>query len=104
MTRLAVDVPAQVKRQIVEIVSFIADDSVGNALAWEARLTAALDGLADQHGDPIDEDATARYGRPIRKLVFERTYLVHYRVDVDTAVVYVMNVRHGMRLRRAGEP
>ena len=104
MTPYAVVVPPEVKRQILEIASFIADRSVDNAFAWEGRMTAALDALADVHGHAIDEAATARLGVRFRKATFEKTHLIHYWVDDPTTTVFVVNVRDGRREPRPGEP
>ncbi len=103
MTPLPVIVPPDVRAQITEVVLHIAHASVRNALAWEARLTAALDALGGFHGHAIDEDASGRVGETLRKTVFEGTYLIHYQVDLGVAVV-VANVRHGARQPRPGEP
>ena len=75
-----------------------------NALAWEDRLPAALRGLGEFHGHAVDEDARERLGGTTQKMVFERTYLVHYEVDKRAGVVTVVNVRHGARRPRRGEP
>lgn len=103
MTPLPVFVPPDVRAQVRAIVLHIASDSGPNALAWESRLTATLDRLGEFHGHALDEKASRGLGEPIRKTVFEGTYLVHYQVDTGRAVV-VVNVRHGARQPRAGEP
>jgi len=103
MTRLPVIVTPNARSQITEIVWYIAEDSLNNGLAWEARLIATLDALGGFHGHAIDEDASERAGDQLRKVVFESTYLDHYHVDVGVAVV-VSNVRHGARLPRRREP
>lgn len=104
MKRLLVIISPTVYRQVDQIVCYIANDSIDRALAWEERLLAALNWLAEVHGHAIDEDASERLGQTIRKLVFERTYLIHYHVSEQSKVVVVLNVRHGARLPRAGEP
>ena len=83
---------------------YIARDSMINALAWERRLRAAIDTLGETHGHAVDEEASARSGRPVRKLVFERTYLIFYRVDEVKARIDVVNFRHGARVPRGNEP
>jgi plasmid stabilization system protein ParE len=102
--KLRVNTPSEVRQQIREQVLYIARDSVDNALAWEDRPAAAIDGLADFHGHAIDEEASKRLAYSVRKLVFERTYLVHYRVDDAASEVRVVRVRHGARLPKADEP
>ena len=102
MNRLPIIIPPAVREQIRETVLYIARDSADNALAWEGRLRAELGMLADIHGHAVDESASERLGRTLRKVVFERTYLIHYHVS--DAGVYVVNLRHGARLPRAGEP
>jgi plasmid stabilization system protein ParE len=77
-------------------------DSIDNALAWEQRLLAALNALGDLHVNSIDQMASERVGKPVRKAVFERTYLIHYHVG--RAQVDVVNIRHGARLPRGDEP
>jgi plasmid stabilization system protein ParE len=96
ITQLALD-------QIREQIFYIAQDSVDNALAWEDRLLAALKGLSEFHGHAIDEDARERLGGTTQKMVFERTYLVHYEVNENAGVVTVVNIRHGARLPRKDE-
>ena len=104
MKRLPVIVPAEVKEQIRAQVRYIARDSVDNALAWEDRVRAALDGLGDAHGHAVDEDASRRVGQQLRRTVFERTYLIHYRINDKPAAVEVVGFRHGARLPRRGDP
>jgi plasmid stabilization system protein ParE len=102
--RLKVSLSDDVKMQIREQVLYIASDSVDNALAWEDRLRAAINGLAAFSGHPIDENATPRVNAVVHKMVFERTYLVHYHINESAGVVEVVNFRHGAKLPRRGEP
>ena len=102
MKRLDVIVSTEVRRQISDMVFYIARDSIDNALAWESRLLATLDALGDAHGYAVDESASERVGFTVRKVVFEKTYLIHYRVTA--AAVEIVNVRHGARLPGKGEP
>ena len=104
MKRWLVDVPPLVENLITAQVLYIAEDSIENALAWEARLDAAVHSLADMPGLAIDEDASERLGLTIHKLVFEGTYLIHYWLDEAALVVRVIGFRHGARLPRRGEP
>jgi plasmid stabilization system protein ParE len=104
MNRLTVSVSEAVKQQITEQVFFIAQDSIDHALLWEARLRAAINGLGEFYGHAVDEVASQRVGQIIHKMVFEKTYLVHYQVNVAAGVVEVVNFRHGSRLPQRGEP
>ncbi len=102
--RLSVVVSDDVKSQILQQVLYISKDSIDNALAWEDRVQAAIMGLGDFHNHAADDAASERAGIRLRKVIFERTYLIHYRVDTDAGIVEVMNFRHGARLPRHGEP
>ena len=104
MKRLKVIIAPVVQRQIEAQVLYIAKDSIDNALAWEDRLRIAIENIGTVPGHAIDEVATLRLGYPIRKSVFERTYLIHYRVDDLKQVVEIVNFRHGTRLPEKGEP
>lgn len=104
MKRYRVIYAPSVYEQIDEQVMFIARDSVDHALAWADRLGAAIDGLADVYGYAVDDDVSERLGYPVRKFVFERTYIVFCVVDEDARVVRVVSMRHGARLPRDGEP
>ncbi|MDB5295235.1 MAG: hypothetical protein JWO31_1218 [Phycisphaerales bacterium] len=104
MRRLTVVIPPVVQEQITAQALHIAQDSIDHALAWENRLRVAIDGLGDLPGYAVDEDASDRLGYPVRKAVFERTYLIHFVVDDAAGAVRVVNFRHGARLPRRGEP
>ena len=104
MKRYRVIIPPSVERQILEHLLYIARDSVDHALTWERRLRAAIAHLADGPGFAIDPRASARMGEPIHRYVFERTYLVHYRVDRDRRRIELLNFRHGARLPDVEEP
>ena len=104
MKRLQVHVSDSVKPQIREQLLYIAQDSIDNAPAWEDRLLEALQGLGDFYNHAVDEEAVARVGGTVRKLVFEKTYLIHYEVNEANRVVEVLNFRHGARLPQRGEP
>jgi plasmid stabilization system protein ParE len=84
-------------------VLYIAQDSIDNALAWEDRLRAVIEGLGDFHGHAIDDDASKELGYPVHKLVYEGTYLIHYRVDDAAHEVRVVRFRHGARVPVSGE-
>ena len=104
MKRLPVHIVPIVWDEIARQVRYIALDSIDNALAWEDRVTATLRGLEDFHGHAVDQDASEQLGYTVRKLVFERTYLIHYRVDERAEQIRVVGFRHGARLPRDGEP
>ncbi len=104
MKRYRLIIAPIVRDQISQQVLFIAHDSIVNALAWEGRLRRAVSALVDFSGYAKDEDATDRLGFVVHKFVFERNYLVHFRVDKSAAIVYVLNFRHGARLPKSGEP
>lgn len=104
MKRLAVVLAPSVQDQITAQMLHIAADSVDNALAWEDCLSLAIDQLGDVPGHAVDEDASERLGYEVRKLVFEGTYVIHFRVDESMGVIRVLNFRHGARLPSQGEP
>jgi len=104
MKRLKVVIPPSVQEQIRDQLLYIAEDSIDNALAWEDRLRASINGIGNMHGHAIDEAASARLGETIRKCVFEKTYLIHYRVNTAAGTVEIVNFRHGSRLPRTAEP
>jgi plasmid stabilization system protein ParE len=83
---------------------FISRDSVSRAIAWEDRLLAEINAIGELPADAVDPDASARYGSPLRKRVFEKTYLIHYEILEASATINVVNLRHGARLPRRGEP
>ena len=104
MIAFAVNVPANVKKQMAEIVAFIADEDEDRALAWEKRLMDALRGLGRFHGHAVDRAASDRFGQTVQRMVFEGAYLVHYQVDEESLAVDVKNLRHGKRLPGDEEP
>jgi plasmid stabilization system protein ParE len=78
---------------------------VDNALAWEERVRAAIQNLCTlPTRNPVDGAATERMGRDIRKIVFERNYLIFYHVDEAKRSIDILNFRHGARLPRRDEP
>jgi plasmid stabilization system protein ParE len=98
-------IPQVVQDQIHAQVLYIARDSVNNALAWETRLRAAFKELATlPTRNPVDATASDRIGERVRKMVFERTYLVFYRIRESNRAVDILNFRHGAHLPQAGEP
>jgi len=103
VTRRPVHVSPFVEDEILRQVLYIAEDSLDNALVWEDRLRAAMKGLGDFQGHAIDDDASMELGYPVHKLVFEGTYLIHYRVDDAAGEVRILRFRHGARLPRIGE-
>jgi plasmid stabilization system protein ParE len=102
--RLKVIVTPDAQEQMLERILQIAKDSVQNALKWEDRLRAAIGRIGELPGHAVDEDATRRLGRTVRKYVFEGAYLIHYLVNESAGTVNIINFRHGARLPRRGEP
>ena len=105
MKQFRVIIPPVVQEQIRAEVLYIAADSVDVALAWEDRLRSAINAIGDLPGShAVDQDAATRIGLTVHKMVFERTYLIHYLVNQDAATVEIVNFRHGARLPRKEEP
>lgn len=104
MRRFKVILSPTVQKQITEQVMLFAQDSIDNALAWEQRLRDAIMSLSDGRGHTRDPEASRRVGFSVRRLVFDRTYLVHHVVDSKQGVIRVVNFRHGARMPRKGEP
>ena len=104
MTSLTVIVSPLVHDQVLERAWVIAEHSIANAIEWQDRVRKALDGLGDRLGHAVDEQATRRLGRRTYRLVFERTYLIFYRIDPTASQLGVFFFRHGAREPRAGEP
>jgi plasmid stabilization system protein ParE len=102
--RFTLIIAPKVQEEITAQVLRIAQDSVENAIRWENRLRSAVEGIGNMPGYSFDEDATRRLGYPIRKYVFEGTYLIHYWVDDAAGIIKIINFRHGARLPRTGEP
>lgn len=94
-----------VQDQIWEQVKFIAVDSIDHALNWEDRLRREVLNLGTMpRRYPVNQAASERSGEPVRKMVFERTYLLFYRINLESRSVEILNFRHGARLPRANEP
>jgi plasmid stabilization system protein ParE len=94
-----------VQDQIRTQVLYIARDSINSALAWESRLRSAVKNIAIlPTRNPIDNAAPARIGQQIRKMVFERTYLLFYRISHEKRSIDILNFRHGTRLPHDYEP
>jgi plasmid stabilization system protein ParE len=104
MKRMKVSIPPEVQKQILEQVLYIATDSIKNALAWEDRVRATINSIGELPPHAVDEDASRRVGETIRKVVFEKTYLIHYRINDATDTVEIVNFRHGARLPGRREP
>jgi plasmid stabilization system protein ParE len=74
-----------------------------NAGRWLVRLLAAvktLENLPKRHR--VDQRQTAATGTEIRRLVFERTYLLFYTVDDVRRRVDIVSFRHGAKENPAG--
>ena len=105
MKKHRVRVPRNVQEQIDAQIEYIERHSLHNALAWEERLRAAILGIGPVAGaHPIDKDASERLGYAVHKVVFERTYLIHYRIDKKARLAVIVNFRHGARLPGPDEP
>lgn len=104
MKRLRVVIAPSVQDQITRQVLYIAEDSIDDALAWEARLRVTIQRIGEVAGYAVDEAATDRLGFEVRKVVFEGTYLIHFTIDAAAGVARVVNFRHGARRPRPGEP
>jgi hypothetical protein len=104
MSRLKVHVSDEVKLQITEQVLSIAEDSIANAFAWEERLLESLNRLGTFHSHAVNHDATFRLGETVRKMAFEKTYLIHYKVNKSAGMVEIISFRHGARLPKRGKP
>jgi plasmid stabilization system protein ParE len=104
MQQFTVKISLDARQQITEQMLYIAQDSIDRAYAWETRVTTAISSLGSSPGYSRDEAASNHLGREVRRLVFERTYLILFTVDVSEGVVEVIGFRHGMRLPKAGEP
>lgn len=69
-----------------------------NASRWLARVVDAVDALEqfpDRHG--VDEAEPDLHGVELRRMVFERTYLVFYAIDEGRNCVNIVSFRHGAR-------
>lgn len=104
MKRYRDNVPARVQMLMSQQVMHIALDLLDNALEWETRVRAAVLSLRDNPGYARDEQASERLGKKVWRLVFERTYLIHFTVDKTNAIVNVIGFRHGARMPGPGEP
>lgn len=105
MKPFSVNLTEHVQQQITDHMIYILEEgSFERALGWERRLRAAILEIGSVIGFAVDEEASIRFGRPVRKFVFERTYLIHYCVDETAGRVDVIGFRHGARLPRRDEP
>lgn len=98
MNRYRVILSPDVVRQVETQVVYIAQDSIGNALAWQERLLHAMEKLSDFAGYMVDEEASHSLGYNVRRVVFEQTYLIHFVVDETMGIIRIVNFRHGARL------
>lgn len=104
MKSYRVNIPASINALIWDQVLYIARDSLDNAIAWEQRLRREISRIgAMPTSFAVDEDASARIGRKVRKMVFERTYLVFCTVSEQNQSVEIVNFRHGARLPKFRE-
>lgn len=70
MKRRPVQISPFVEEEILRQVLNIAQDSIDNALAWEDRLRAAMNGLGDFQGHAVDDGASKELGYPVHKFRF----------------------------------
>jgi plasmid stabilization system protein ParE len=103
--RHTVIVTKMVKAQVVDQMLYISADSIDHAFAWESRILSAMDILGEfPFRFPIDSAAFDRFGQCIRKMIFEKIYLVFCVVNDANQTVHIVNLRHGARLPQRGEP
>lgn len=96
MKRHQIYIPSDIERLILAQVLHIAEDSIDRALAWEDRLRSAIRDLGILPGKcAVDEEVSSRYGDEVRKLVFERTYLVFYWINESARTIDILQFRHG---------
>lgn len=98
MKRFPVIIPPLVQQQIEEHVRYIAADSIENALGWENRVRLAIQSIGDlPRRYAVDREVSERYGTLVRKVVFERTFLIFYGIDKPSRSVHILKFRHGAR-------
>lgn len=97
MKRYRVVIPKHVLDQVYAQVLYIAQDSIDNALAWEARVMGAIDRLGENPGFARDDELSRRRGEEIRRYPFEQTYLITFVVDEARQTVTIYEFRHGAR-------
>ena len=105
MIKATVNIVTTAQVQIADAVDWIAQRSPANADAWEDRLRAAIARIGDLPDSySVDVRASDRLGQVVRKVTFERTYLIFYRHDPTRSLVEVIGFRHGARLPGPHEP
>jgi plasmid stabilization system protein ParE len=105
MKKYRLILPIDVQDEIRGMVRYIGRDSPERAAQWKNRLLACIRSLTSLPLEfAVDRPSSDRMGYDVRKVAFERTYLVFYSVDQSTRTVNVLCVRHGARLPREGEP
>jgi plasmid stabilization system protein ParE len=101
MTQYTVELTDEAWAAIEAQIRFIAVDRQApeNAARWSRRLLQAIDDLELlPHRYPVNEPQTAEHGVEIRRMVFEKTYLIFYTIDEAQHRVVVVSLRHGARL------
>jgi plasmid stabilization system protein ParE len=69
-----------------------------NASRWLSRLLDAIDTLEHLPArHEVDAVQSKLLGTNVYRMVFERTYLVHYTIEESRGGVYVLSFRHGAR-------
>lgn len=105
MRRYTVIVAPAANHAILTRALAIAGDCVDHAIAWEQRVRATVLSLADAPTRfSVDPEASRARGRPVRKCVFERTYLIFYEIDEEAGRVDVVRFRHGAMQPEPDEP
>ncbi len=96
MKRYRISISPDVEESINSQFAYIALDSIDRALAWKRRLHMAIKDIANMPGKcAVDEAISDRLGQEIRKMTFERTYLVYYRINEPMRTIEIHHFRHG---------
>ena len=100
MTPYAVHFTDEAWESIQAQVRYVAIDNNApeNAARWLARLVETVDALQQMPGrHGLDEYQTQIHDIDVRRLIFERTYLLYYTIDEDHGRVNIVSFRHGAK-------
>ena len=100
MTRFTVGFIPESWAAVQAQVRYIADEQHApeNAARWFNRLLATVDSLEFMpERYQVDPAQTAARGTEVRRLVFERTYLLFYVIDHARLQVTIVLFTHGAR-------